>query len=312
MRGEIWKKVFKNYGVIIFFVILVIILSLLSNKFLNIANVLNIIRQSSIIGLVAIGSTLTIISGNFDLSVGSVAGLTGVIAISLTNRFGVVSGVIIALLVGIVVGFINGFLVTKARINSFIVTLGMMTIVRGCALLWTNGYIVAGKIESYKLIGRGMIGPIPIPIIILVVFVAIFWFFMQKTRTGRYIYAVGGNKETAYLSGISVSRYQTMCYVIGGFLAAIAGIVLTSRMNAATPNDGTGYEFDAITGTIIGGTSLAGGEGNVLKSILGVILLNVINNGFNILNVNPYIQYVFRGFIILASVAIYSVRFRKE
>jgi ribose transport system permease protein len=295
---------FKKYGVMIGFVFICLVISLITPNFLTGRNILNILRQSSIIGIMAIGTTFVIIGGDFDISVGSVLALSAALTIGFQNNMNIPWPIAVAavLLIGAGIGFVNGFLTAKIKIVGIIATLGMMTILRGLTYLYTGGYPLIGKSGSFKFIGSGYIGFIPFPIIIFVV-VIIFWqFILKKTKLGRYSCAVGGNRDSALLSGIPVDFYKIATFVIGGFMAAMAAVIYASRLNSATPLAGQGYELDAIASTVIGGTSVSGGEGSVVGTLIGVLLLNIISNMFNLLGVQVYIQYVIKGLIILTVV----------
>ncbi len=295
---------FKKYGVMIGFVFICLVISLITPNFLTGRNILNILRQSSIIGIMAIGTTFVIIGGDFDISVGSVLALAAALTIGFQNNMNMPWPIAVAavLLIGAGIGFVNGFLTAKIKIVGIIATLGMMTILRGLTYLYTGGYPLIGKSGSFKFIGSGYIGFIPFPIIIFVV-VIIFWqFILKKTKLGRYSCAVGGNRDSALLSGIPVDFYKIATFVIGGFMAAMAAVIYASRLNSATPLAGQGYELDAIASTVIGGTSVSGGEGSVVGTLIGVLLLNIISNMFNLLGVQVYIQYVIKGLIILTVV----------
>ncbi|MEW9096989.1 MAG: ABC transporter permease [Clostridiaceae bacterium] len=294
---------FKEYGVIIGFIVLCIAISIITPTFLTQKNILNLLRQSSIIGIISAGMTFVIISGNFDISVGAVAAFSGAISMKLLSMgYSITISIIASLLVGGVIGLINGFFVAKINIPSLIATMGMVTIVRGLILLFTGGYPISQDIPEFSKIGNGYFLRIPIPVIIFFIIVAIAHVVLTKTRFGRYVYSVGGNSEASRLNGINVDYYKIQVFIINGVLAALAGIVLAARLGTATPVAGEGYDMDAIASVVIGGTSVAGGEGSVLKTVIGVLLMSVINNSFNLLGVNIYFQYIFKGLIILSAV----------
>lgn len=294
---------FKEYGVIIGFIVLCIAISIITPTFLTQKNILNLLRQSSIIGIISAGMTFVIISGNFDISVGAVAAFSGAISMKLLSMgYSITIAIIASLFVGGVIGLINGFFVAKINIPSLIATMGMVTIVRGLILLFTGGYPISQDIPEFSKIGNGYFLRIPIPVIIFFITVVIAHVVLTKTRFGRYVYSVGGNSEASRLNGINVDYYKTQVFIINGVLAALAGIVLASRLGTATPVAGEGYDMDAIASVVIGGTSVAGGEGSVLKTVIGVLLMSVINNSFNLLGVNIYFQYIFKGLIILSAV----------
>ena len=303
---------FRKYGIMTIFGVICIIIAIITPNFLTSRNILNILRQSSIIGIMAIGTTYVIIGGGFDISVGSTLALSAAVVLGLQEFMPWGAAVVIALAVGSMVGLANGLLAAKAKIVPIIATLGMMTIVRGLTYLYTGGYPITGYSKSFRFIGSGYVGPIPFPIILLLLMVGFWQFNLKKTPLGRYSCAVGGNKEATRLSGVSVDFYQIMTFVIGGGMAAMAGIVYASRLNSATPLAGQGYELDAIAATVIGGTSVSGGEGSVVGTLIGVLILSIIGNMFNLLGVQVYIQYLVKGIIILFVVGIDSMNKAKK
>lgn len=304
-------SILKTYGMIIAFVFVCAAIAMLSPVFLTVNNLLNVIRQSSIIGVMAVGVTFVILSGGIDLSVGSVMAVSGMIAAgSLQNGAGVGVAILIALAVGIACGLANGLMVTLAGITPFVVTLGMMSIARGLTLLYSQGYPISGFSDTFRFVGGGYILGIPFPVIIFLVTVVVAWGVLTQTRLGRYTYAIGGNEETVKLSGINSNFYKTMVYVISGATAGIAALILTSRLNSAGPTAGLTYELTVIASVVIGGTSLSGGRGTVWGSLIGALLIAVINNGMNLLGISPYFQELARGVIII--LAVYIDRLREQ
>jgi len=292
----------KKYGLMIGFVFISVIISIVTPNFLSSTNLLNILRQSSIVGVIAIGTTFVIIGGGFDISVGSLLALTAAMSLKLQQILPWYLVAALVLLAGAFFGLVNGLLTAKLHIVAIITTLGTMTILRGLTYLYTGGYPVMGSSEEFKFIGSGYLGPIPFPILIFLSMVALWQFILSKTTLGRYSCAVGGNKETSRLSGVPVDFYHIMTFVIGGFMAAMGGIIYAARLNSATPLAGQGYELDAIASCVIGGTSVSGGEGSIVGTMIGVLLLNVVNNMFNLLGIQVYIQYLIKGIIILTVV----------
>jgi ribose transport system permease protein len=260
----------------------------------------------------AIGTTFVIIGGGFDISVGSLLALTAAMSLKLQQvlPWYVVAGVV--LLAGAFFGLVNGLLTAKLHIVAIITTLGTMTILRGLTYLYTGGYPVVGDSEAFKFIGAGYLGPIPFPILIFLSMVLLWQFILSKTTLGRYACAVGGNKETTRLSGVAVDFYHILTFVIGGLMAAMAGIIYASRLNSATPLAGQGYELDAIASCVIGGTSVSGGEGSIVGTMIGVLLLNVVSNMFNLLGIQVYVQYLIKGIIILTVVGFDSYTRHKK
>lgn len=302
------KKIdYREYGVIIGFIVLCIAVYIEEPNFASTKNILNLLRQSSIIGIISAGMTLVIISGNFDISVGVVAALSGAITMKLaTEGMHIGLSILIALLVCGVVGLMNGIAVAKIHIPSLIATMAMVSIVKGAMLMFTGGYPIFGDIFILDKIGNSYLLGIPIPVLIFVAVTLLMHIILAKTCFGRHIYSVGGNAEASRLNGINVDLCKIKVFVINAMLAALAGIVLVGRMGTASPVAGEGYDMDAIASVVIGGTSVAGGSGSISKTVIGVLLMSVINNSFNLLSVDMYFQYIFKGLIILVAVGIDS------
>lgn len=308
-----------EYGAFIALAALVIILSLISAEFRQPSNLLNLLRQASFNGLIAVGMTCVILSDGIDLSVGSTFALSAVVCAELLMAgFPAFAAIIIALIVGTLLGAISGLLVTKGRLQPFIATLITMTAYRGLAMIITDGKPIsrlAANISSesgaflFKLIGKGNLASsfnpdlkIPIPAIILVLVFAIFYFILNRTCFGRRIYATGSNEKCATLVGVNTTRVRIMVYSISGFLAALAGLIMISRVDSAQPTLGDGYELDAIAAVALGGTSMSGGRGKIIGTVAGVLIIAVLNNGLNILEVTSYYQDVIKAIVILVAV----------
>jgi ribose/xylose/arabinose/galactoside ABC-type transport system permease subunit len=308
LSSESIKSIFSKYGIFIAFLVLVLIISMLTDRFFTVNNLLNVIRQVSFNGILAIGLTFVIITGGIDLSVGSVVAISAVVSASFAvdgkASVPMLVAIIIGLLVGILCGFINGFLITKGKLAPFIVTMGMMTIARGASLVYTSGRPITSLTESYQQIGSGYLFGIPVPIYIFLLVVVISYFLLNFTTFGRHVYAVGGNEKAAKASGLNTYRIKTMVYIISGILAALVGMVLSARVNSASPIWGEGYELDAIAAAVIGGTSLSGGIGNILGTVVGALIIGIISNGLDIMNVSPYFQQIIKGLIIVVAVLI--------
>lgn len=304
-----FRSILRSYGIFIAFILLCIVMSVLSPVFLTLTNVRNVIRQSSIYGIMAVGMTFVILTGGIDLSVGSILALAGAIAAG-SLKAGVNLGlvIIVALAIGIGCGLVNGLFITIGGITPFVVTLGMMSIARGLTLIYTKGYPISGLQESFRFIGGGDILAIPFPIIVFILTVLIAWAILTQTRPGRYAYAIGGNEETVKLSGINSNFYKTIVYIISGIVSAISALILTSRLNSAEPVAGQGYELDVIAAVVIGGTSLMGGRGGVWGTLIGALLIGVINNGMNLLGISPYFQLIVKGLIIIGAVLLDRLR----
>ena len=296
----LWDRI----GILLAFIVVCILFGILTPVFFNPLNILNVIRQVSIIGVIAVGMTFVILLGGIDLSVGSVVAFTGIIAAGFQVKWGgsLFLSIVIPLLVGGGIGFLNGFISTKGGLHPFIVTLGTMSIFRGATLLVAKGRPISGMSRSFRFIGAGMIGPIPFPVILFLGSVIIAAIILRRTVFGRYIYAIGGNEEAALLSGIRVDRYKISAFTILGFLSALSGLILTSRLNSGELVAGEGYELDVIASVVIGGTSMMGGEGGVYGTLIGALLIGVISNGLNLLGVQPYWQMIVRGSIIILAV----------
>ena len=298
---QIWSFL-RKYPVFLGFVVLVIILSILSNRFLTVSNFINILRQVSVQAIIAFGMTLVIISGGIDLSVGSVFAFSAVVLASILKQGTLIGAILVSLGVGALFGLFNGFIIAKAKLQPFIVTLATMAIARSFTLLYTNGMPITGFMRSFRFIGRGVVFGIPVPVLIMFGVFFITWYILSQTKLGLYIYAIGGNEEATKLSGVKVDRYKMIVYTISGLFSAVSGIILTARLNSAQPIFGQGYELDAIAAVVLGGATLSGGKGNVLGTLFGALIMGVINNGLNLLNVSPFYQQAVKGGIILAAV----------
>lgn len=293
----------RDYGIVAIFVGLFVALTLASDAFLTKTNLLNILDQSAPLGIIACGMTIVIIGGGFDLSVGAVYALSSITAASLTNDYGAAVGLTAGLVVAVGLGAVNGALITLFRINSFIATLASGFMFRGIAVLITGGFLITVTSDSFRIIGRESFISVKYTIWTFVVVVALSWFLLTRTTLGRRIFAVGGNEEAARLSGIRVGWIRVITFAISGLAAGLAGIVATSKIATAQAASATGIELAAIAAVVIGGTSIWGGEGAIWRTVLGVLLLALIGNGFNILGVDPLYQSIVQGGIILVAVA---------
>ncbi|MFF2481451.1 ABC transporter permease [Paenibacillus sp. NPDC058071] len=300
-----FNYLWEQYSVLFALILLVVIASILSEYFLTVTNITNILRQVSIVGILSLGMTFVIILGGIDLSVGSVLALSGtvVMASQVTYSTSIPVSIILGLLCGLLIGLINGLMVTYGKITAFIATLAMMTIARSLALFYADAGAISGMNSTYAKIGNEYLFGIPIPVIIFVVMVLLAYIVLEKTVYGRHLYAVGGNMQAARLSAISVFRVTIIAYMICGFTAAVGSIIETSRLNSiSTSTSGNMYELDAIAAVIIGGASLAGGRGRILGTLFGVLILGVLSNTMNLLNISSYLQGVVKGIIIIAAV----------
>lgn len=317
---KVWSSIFSDYFVVVALIALCVILSIVSPVFLSISNILNIFVQTSINSIVAVGMTMVILTGGIDLSVGSVVALVGVTA-GLTSMaidadvtsagLGIVC-IIMALVVGALVGLLNGVLISKAKLPAFIATLGMMSIARGLALTISGGLSITKIPDIIKFIGSGRIGFINFPIVFMIVIYFIAWWILKYTRLGRNIYAVGGNMEAARLSGVKVPQTLITVYMISGICSSIAALLLIGRLTSAQPVAGSGYELDAIAAAVIGGTNMSGGEGRIIGTLIGALLVAVLRNGLNLLNVSAYSTQIAIGIVIILAVMMDTLRNREK
>lgn len=286
-----------------FVILLSIVWTIMNPQFLTVSNLTNILRQASYIAIAAVGMTMVIIIGEIDLSAGSLvcaSGLIGAIVVRYTNN--VVLAVLAALLVGAIVGAINGFLNAVGKLPGFIATLASMVVLRGLAYIITGGNSVVWDNQTFTAIGTGYVGIIPIPVIIMVVVIIFGMILTKKMRFGRYIYAVGGNEETSKWSGLPVTKIKILVFTVMGILTSISGLIITARLGSGQPSAGLNFEMDAITATVVGGTSMSGGKGTIFGTVVGVILLTVLTNGMTLIGMNTYWQQVLKGIIIVISV----------
>lgn len=296
------RSIFSEMQALIVLIILVIIAAFLSPVFLTVTNLLNILLEVAVTAILAIGQTYIIILAEIDLSVGTVLGLSGAITAGFLSHGNLIEGLLIGLVVGLIAGLINGLLVTVGKLPSFIATLGTMTAFSGLTLVYTQGNPITVNSPSFQFIGQGFLGGIPFPVWLMVILYVGFWFLLHRTHFGRYVFATGGNEEASRLSGINVKQVKLWSFVMAGVLSAIAGFILTSRLGSAEPTSGSGLELDAIAAVILGGTSLTGGKGGLIGTVIGAIILGVLDNGMNLLNVSAFYQGVAKGVIILLAV----------
>lgn len=309
------KRLAKLQPLIALFV-LCLIIGLLSDKFFTVSNFWNVLRQISVNICLSVGMTLVVLMAGIDLSVGSVLALCGAITAGLFKMgielpsqnlyigFTLLGASLAGVLTGALLGFFNGFVITRFKVPSFVATLAMLTVARGLTMLWTKGFPISGLGEQFAYMGTGWFLGVPVPVWISAAVVALAVFLSDKTKLGRYIYAIGGNENASLLSGININKVKIIVYTIAGALAAVGGLMVTSRLDSAQPNAGTGYELDSIAAVVIGGTSLSGGKGSIWGTVLGAIIIGVLNNGLVLLNVSPFWQQVVKGFVILLAVII--------
>jgi ribose transport system permease protein len=294
-------------------IVLCTVMAFVSDRFVSWDNISNIGRQVSINAIIATGLTAVIITGGIDLSVGAVMALSmTVIAGSLLAGAPVALAAVAGLTTGLICGAINGLLIAWVRLPAIIVTLAMMEIPRGLALLYTGGYPQTDLPVGFGELGRGNILGLQIPTLVMIAVVIGGTVVMRHTIAGRYFYAIGGNEEASRLSGVPVNRYKLLAYMLSGFTAALAGLVLTSRLMSGQPNAGGGYELDAIAAIVLGGTSIFGGQGSIPGTLIGALTLGVLNNGLNLIGVSPYTQKILKGVIIILAIAIATMRRRSR
>ena len=308
------KNTLVKFQSIIALVVLCIVLTIMSDKFFTLENGWNIARQISINVCISVGMTLVILTKGIDLSVGSILAFSGAVAAGLLKfglevpslnthiGFTVFGAILTGLIIGGALGAFNGWMITRFKVPPFVATLAMLTIARGATMLWTGGFPITGLGDSFDFIGTGWFLGIPMPVWITAILVAMAVIVTKKTKFGRHIYAIGGNESAARLSGININKVKIWVYAIAGILAAVGGIILTSRLDSAQPNAGMSYELDSIAAVVIGGTSLSGGRGSIMGTVQGALIIGVLNSGLVLLNVSPFWQQIIKGLVILVAV----------
>ena len=295
---NIYRSVLILLGICVF-------ATILSPSFLSVTNLFNVFKQITVAGIAGCGMTFVILTGGIDLSVGSILGLSGVLASGVLASTGNTAvAVAVSLTVGIACGAVNGFFVSVCGIPPFISTLGMMTLLRGVILVYTKGSPIPIKSDAYKFFGKGSIAGIPVPVIILIIVFLLAHYILTQTSYGRSVYAVGGNREAARLSGIRVKTSEFLVYTLNGLMCGMAGLILTARLGSAQSTSGTGIEMDAIAAVILGGTSLSGGVGFVLPTVVGAMIMGIIDNILTLMNVNPHATNIVKGAVILIAVLV--------
>lgn len=300
---ELLLRYGRQFGTLAGLIALSIVLWILTPHFLTVSNLLNVAQQTTIVAIIAVGMTFVIITAGIDLSVGSVLAFAGVVMASLLQKgVPVVIALLAGLGAGLFCGLLNGLLITVGKLPPFIATLGMMSIARGAALVYTSGRPISGFSDSFRWAAVGEVFHIPVPVVIMIAAYLIAHFVLTKTKLGRYTYAIGGNEEAAILSGVNVRFYKTLVYGLCGMLSGLAAIILTARLNSAQPIAGIMYELDAIAATVIGGTSLTGGEGKIFGTLIGALIIGVLRNGLNLLDISSFVQQVVIGTVIIIAV----------
>jgi len=299
-----WQITLQRYGIVFVLVAMVIFFGCMSKAFFKFDNIINVARQVSILGIIAVGMTLVMLTGGIDLSVGSIVGLSGVLAATLmaTNGVNVILSIIITLVVVTLFGFISGLAITKLDIPPLIATLGVMTMARGVAYIISNGLPIYRIPAMMTALGQGYIAYIPIPVVVMILVFVLGIFLLNKTYFGRYFYAIGGNAEATRLSGINVKRMTLIVYILCSLLSGLAGMILMGRLNSGQPSAGSGLELDVVTAVVLGGVSVSGGEGKMSGVVVGVIIMGVLANGLLLMNVNDYYQMVIKGAVLILAV----------
>ncbi|NUO84215.1 ribose ABC transporter permease [candidate division KSB1 bacterium] len=293
----------RELGTLLGLVILCVVIWILSPFFLTWSNLLNILQQTSINAIIAVGMTFVILTAGIDLSVGAILAFAGVVAAQVMHaEWPMAAALLTGLLAGVFCGGLNGFLITFGKLPPFIATLGLMSIARGATLLFTEGRPLSGFSAGFRALATSELFYVPTPVWIMLLVYGLAHFMLTQTRHGRYVYAMGGNEEAARLSGINIRLHKTAVYAWSGLTSALAALLLTARLNSAQPIAGLMYELDAIAATVIGGTSLLGGEGTLLGTLLGALLMGVLRNGLNLLGVSSFLQQVIIGSVIILAV----------
>jgi len=300
-----WQRI-AEYVIVIAIVLESIVFAVIAPQFFSVPNLINVALSIAITGILAVGMTAVILTGGIDLSVGSAAALAGVVAAIIASSGGglgtVVLGGLAALGIGLAVGLFNGIMVAQFRVPPFVTTLAMLTICRGLAFIITGGRAIGDLPSSFEFLGKRRLAGVPVPVILMLAIFVIGWFVLKRMAFGRYVYAVGGNREAAYLAGVNTKGVTLLVYVLNGLLVGLAGLVLASRLGAGVPNAGLQYELDVIAAVVVGGTSLNGGRGSVIGTFWGAVFIGILNNGLNLAGIDPYMQKIALGVVILLAV----------
>jgi ribose/xylose/arabinose/galactoside ABC-type transport system permease subunit len=294
-----------EYIILAAIVVEAVVFATITPQFLSVPNLINVALSIAITGILAVGMTMVILTGGIDLSVGSVVALAGVVAATLASSgggVGVALGVAAALGIGLAVGLFDGLVIAHLRVPPFVATLAMLTICRGLAFVLSGGRSIGNLPEGFNFVGRERVLGLPLPVILMALVFAGGWFLLRRTVIGRYIYAVGGNPRATFFAGVNIRRVIVLTYVLNGLLVGLAGFVLASRLGAGVPNSGIQYELDVIAAVVVGGTSLTGGQGSVVGTFWGAVFIGVLNNGLNLFGVDPYMQKIALGVVLLLAV----------
>ncbi|MBN2051358.1 MAG: ABC transporter permease [Spirochaetales bacterium] len=304
----------KKYAIVGVLLFIVLFFSIMTDSFLSTSNLLNVARQVAMLGISAVGMTCVILTSGIDLSVGAVMAITNIVGSMLMVNAGIpiFPAVLLTLLLAGLIGLVNGLLVAYVGVPALITTLAMMTILRGLSFVLCGGIPIWGLPPAFKKLGQGYLGAIPIPVIIMIIIFILGWFFLNRTKTGRYIYGLGGNKEAVRLSGVNTAKIQTLVFVVSGLLTGLAGVIMLSRINTGQPKIGTGYEMDVITAVVLGGVSIMGGEGSLIGVFIGVLIAGVLSNGMILMDVSEYYQQITKGIVLLIAVIFDTIAKRKK
>lgn len=298
------SRLYDRFGVLVVFVLLFAVSCMLSDRFLQTSNLFNILRQISMFGILSVGMTFVIVSGGIDLSVGSIIALVCVITANMVNDHGIIPAILVALLVGALVGLINGVGIAYGKLQPFIMTLGTMYMASGAASIYTNGTPISIK-GNFSKIGNSMLfNTIPLPAIYFIVILIAAYLVMRNSRFGRHVYSIGSNKEATRLAGVDVKKVTLSVYILSGVLAAVTGIIFAAQMASGSPVAGEGYEMNAITAAVVGGTSMSGGKGNLLGTFLGAVIMGILSNIMNLCGVSSYWQTVLTGLILVVAILV--------
>lgn len=298
-----WQRI-AEYVIVVAIILESIVFAAIAPQFFSVPNLINVALSIAITGILAVGMTMVILTGGIDLSVGSVAALAGVVAALIASRGGtaVFLGGLIALCIGLAVGLFNGVMIAQFRVPPFVTTLAGLTICRGLAFIVTGGRSIGNLPAEFGFLGRDRVLGVPVPVLLMLVVFAAGWFVLRHMTFGRYVYATGGNAEASFLAGVNTKRVKLLVYVLNGLLVGLAGLVLASRLGAGVPNAGLQYELDVIAAVVVGGTSLNGGRGSVVGTLWGAIFIGILNNGMNLAGIDPYMQKIALGVVILLAV----------
>ena len=295
----------KKYSTVILLLAVVAFFSIMTDSFLATRNMINILRQVAVLSILSAGMTFVIISGGMDLTVGSMLGLTGVVCAKFIVELQIhpVISIILTVLLMTLFGTLTGLLIVKLHVAPMVITLGMMTVARGLAYIFSGGIPIYNIPEGVVFLGQGKIGPIPVPVITMIIIVLIANYVLNNSYYGRYVYAIGGNEEAARLAGVAVDKIKVSLYSMSSFLAGIAGVTLMARISSGSPQSGTGMEMDVVTAVVIGGVSISGGKGKIMGAFLGALIIGVLSNGLTIINIGEYYQQVVKGIVLILAVA---------